>query len=88
MSFVENENSRSKYTKLTHTFGSLTREAARLGKNFRKHLLANKEFAVAVDAWRLANTTLQPLFDHSPVFGSIMTAVAKVCVLDQTKQIC
>jgi len=55
-------------------------EAARLGKSFRKHLLANKEFAVAVDAWRLANTTLQPLFDHSPVFGSIMTAVAKVCV--------
>jgi len=54
-------------------------EAARLGKSFRKHLLANKEFAVAVDAWRLANTTLQPLFDHSPVFGSIMTAVAKVC---------
>ena len=49
-------------------------EAARLGKSFRKHLLANKEFAVAVDAWRLANTTLQPLFDHSPVFGSIMTA--------------
>ncbi len=63
-------------------------EAARLGKSFRKHLLANKEFAVAVDAWRLANTTLQPLFDHSPVFGSIMTAVAKVCVLDKTKQIC
>jgi len=55
-------------------------EAARLGKSFRKHLLANKEFAVAVDAWRLANTTLQPLFDHSPVFGSIMLAVAKVCV--------
>jgi len=48
-----------------------------LGKSFRKHLLANKEFAVAVDAWRLANTILQPLFDHSPVFGSIMTAVAK-----------
>jgi len=57
-------------------------EAARLGKSFRKHLLANKEFAVAVDAWRLANTTLQPLFDHSPVFGSIMLAVAKVCVRD------
>jgi len=63
-------------------------EAARLGKSFRKHLLANKEYTVAVDAWRLANTTLQPLFDHSPVFGSIMTAVAKVCVLDKTKQIC
>jgi len=52
-------------------------EAARLGKSFRRHLLANKEFAVAVDAWRLANTILQPLFDHSPVFGSIMVSVAK-----------
>ena len=59
-------------------------EAARLGKSFRKHLLANKEFAVAVDAWRLANTTLQPLFDHSPVFGSIMTAVAKVSEPSET----
>ena len=48
-----------------------------MGKSFRKHLLANKEFAVAVDAWRLANTTLQPLFDHSPVFGSIMVAIGK-----------
>jgi len=52
-------------------------EASILGKNFRKHLLANKQFSVAVDAWRLANPILQPLFDHSPIFGSIMTAVAK-----------
>ena len=81
---MENENSRSKYTKLTHTFGSLTLEAARLGKSFRKHLLANKEFAVAVDAWRLANTILQPLFDHSPVFGSIMVSVAKQLLVSST----
>jgi len=37
-----------------------------------------------VDAWRLANTILQPLFDHSPVFGSIMVSVAKQLLVSST----
>ena len=60
-------------------------EAAILGKSFRKHLLANKEYTVAVDAWRLANPILQPLFEHSPEFGSIMVAVSKVCAFNLTQ---
>jgi len=51
-------------------------EAATLGKSFKKFLLGNKEFATAVNAWKLDNPILEPLFTVG-IFEPIIIAIAK-----------
>ena len=51
-------------------------EAEVLGKSFRKFLLGNKEVATAVNAWKLDNPILQPLFTEL-IFAPIIIAIAK-----------
>ena len=51
-------------------------EAEVLGKSFRKFLLGNKEVATAVNAWKLDNPILEPLFTEL-VFEPIIIAIAK-----------
>jgi len=52
-------------------------EATILGKSFRRHLLANKEFEGAVEAYRLDNPVLQPAFDNFPALRPILVAISK-----------
>jgi len=52
-------------------------EATKIGKSFRKHLLANKEFEGAVEAYRLDNPILQPAFDNFPALIPILVAISK-----------
>ena len=56
-------------------------EAIVLGRAFRKFLLRNKEPSTAVDAWRLDNPMLQPLFDNFPPFQPIMASIAKTLLV-------
>ena len=51
-------------------------EAEVLGKSFRKFLLGNKETATAVNAWKLDNPILKPLFTGG-VFEAIVIGIAK-----------
>jgi len=51
-------------------------EAATLGKSFKKFLLGNKETATAVNAWKLDNPILKPLFTEL-IFEPIIIAIAK-----------
>jgi len=51
-------------------------EAATLGKSFKKFLLGNKETATAVNAWKLDNPILEPLFTEG-VFEPMIIGIAK-----------
>ena len=51
-------------------------EAEVLGKSFRKFLLGNKEVATAVNAWKLDNPILEPLFTEL-VFEPLVEGIAK-----------
>ena len=51
-------------------------EAEVLGKSFRKFLLGNKEVATAVNAWKLDNPILQPLFTVG-AFEPLVEGIAK-----------
>ena len=51
-------------------------EAATLGKSFKKFLLGNKETATAVNAWKLDNPILKPLFTEL-IFEPIVIGIAK-----------
>jgi len=51
-------------------------EAEVLGKSFKKFLLGNKETATAVNAWKLDNPILEPLFTEL-IFEPIIIAIAK-----------
>jgi len=51
-------------------------EAEVLGKSFKKFLLGNKEVATAVNAWKLDNPILEPLFAEL-IFEPIIIAIAK-----------
>jgi len=51
-------------------------EAATLGNSFRKFLLGNKETTTAVNAWKLDNPILEPLFTGG-VFEPIVIGIAK-----------
>ena len=51
-------------------------EALVLGRKFRRHLLNNKEMETAVEAYRLANPLLQPIFDKCPFFGAMLSKIA------------
>jgi len=46
-------------------------EAEHLGKRFKKCLLGNKEAATAVEAWKLSNPILIPLFEL-PWFSKLL----------------
>ena len=51
-------------------------EAEVLGKSFKKFLLGNKEVATAVNAWKLDNPILEPLFTEG-VFEPMIIGIAK-----------
>jgi len=51
-------------------------EAEVLGKSFKKFLLGNKEVETAVNAWKLDNPILEPLFTEL-IFEPIIIAIAK-----------
>jgi len=55
-------------------------EAETLGKSFRKFLLGNKEVETAVNAWKLDNHILEPLFTEL-IFEPIIIAIAKELML-------
>jgi len=55
-------------------------EAEVLGKSFKKFLLGNKEVATAVNAWKLDNHILEPLFTEL-IFEPIIIAIAKELML-------
>ena len=64
------------------TAGSILRElneknAAKIGNSFAMFLLTSTEPKLAVDAWRLENTALQPLFDEHQFFETMMQTIAK-----------
>jgi len=67
---------------VTVTVGSTLRElsekdAAKFGNSFAMFLLTSTEPKLAVDAWRLENSALQPLFDEHQFFGPMMQTIAK-----------
>jgi len=55
-------------------------EAEVLGKSFRKFLLGNKETTTAVNAWKLDNPILTPLFAEL-IFEPIIIEIAKVLMV-------
>ena len=55
-------------------------EAEVLGKSFKKFLLGNKEVATAVNAWKLDNPILEPLFAEL-IFEPIIIGIAKVLMV-------
>ena len=67
---------------VTVTAGSTLRElsekeAAKIGNSFAMILLTSTEPDLAVDAWRLENSALQPLFDEHQFFEPMMQTIAK-----------
>ena len=68
--------------RVTVTAGSTLRElseknAAKIGNSFAMFLLTSTEPNLAVDAWRLENSALQPLFDDHQFFEPMMQTIAK-----------
>jgi len=66
----------------TATAGSTLRElsekdAAKIGNSFAMFLLTSTEPKLAVDAWRLENSALQPLFDEHQFFEPMMQTISK-----------
>jgi len=66
----------------TDTAGSTLRglsekDAAKIGNSFAMFLLTSTEPSLAVDAWRLENSVLQPLFNDHQFFGPMMQTIAK-----------
>jgi len=67
---------------VTVTAGSTLRtlsekNAAKFGNSFAMFLLTSTEPSLAVDAWRLENSALQPLFDEHQFFEPMMQTIAK-----------
>jgi len=67
---------------VTVTAGSTLRtlsekDAAKIGNSFAMFLLTSTEPKLAVDAWRLENSALQPLFDEHQFFEPMMQKIAK-----------
>ena len=67
---------------VTVTAGSTLRtlsekDAAKFGNSFAMFLLTSTEPNLAVDAWRLENPALQPLFDEHQFFEPMMQKIAK-----------
>ena len=58
-------------------------EAAVLGKSFKKFLLGNKEVATAVNAWKLDNPILEPLFTEL-IFEPMIIGIAKELMVAST----
>jgi len=53
------------------------KDAAKIGNSFAMFLLTSTEPKLAVDAWRLENSALQPLFDEHQFFEPMMQTIAK-----------
>jgi len=53
------------------------KDAAKIGNSFAMFLLTSTEPNLAVDAWRLENSVLQPLFDEHQFFEPMMQTIAK-----------
>jgi len=67
---------------VTVTAGSTLRtlsekDAAKFGNSFAMFLLTSTEPNLAVNAWRLENSALQPLFDDHQFFEPMMQTIAK-----------
>ena len=58
-------------------------EAEVLGKSFKKFLIGNKEVETAVNAWKLDNPILEPLFAEL-IFEPIIIAIAKELMVAST----